>query len=208
MVPLQPWTAPGLADPITKVESMARLRNRIRRVVVDGEPVATGVIVVGDAAMATNPWYGKGCSLAGIAAAALSDALAAHGRDRVALARAMDEAMRAEMEPHYTLACRQDDDRMKLHTALHDGTEPDAVAAATRDFILNGLVPATRADPDVFRRFFRSFNMLDAPDELMADPAVLEAAATAHATKDQRPPRPALGPPRDELLATMMTAAG
>jgi hypothetical protein len=120
----------------------------------------------------------------------------------------MDEAMRAEMEPHYTLACRQDDDRMKLHTALHDGTEPDAVVAATRDFILNGLIPATRADPDVFRRFFRSFNMLDAPDELMADPAVLEAAATAHATKDQRPPRPALGPPRDELLATMMTAAG
>jgi 2-polyprenyl-6-methoxyphenol hydroxylase-like FAD-dependent oxidoreductase len=208
MTPLEPWTAAGLADPITKVESMARLRNRIRRMVVDGEPVATGVIVVGDAAMATNPWYGKGCSLAGIAAAALADALAAHGRDRVALALAMDEAMSAEMEPHYALARRQDDDRMKLHAALQDGTEPDAVVAATRDFILNGLIPATRADPDVFRRFFRSFNMLDAPDDLMADPVVLEAASTAHATKDQRPPRPALGPPREELLATMTTAAG
>ena len=119
---------------------------------------------------------------------------------------AMDEATRTEMEPHYALACRQDDDRMKLHAALQEGTEPDAAAAAARDFVLHGLLPAARLDPDVFRRFFRSFNMLDAPDALMADPAVLEAASIAHAAKDQRPPRPALGPPRDELLAVMATA--
>ena len=206
LTPLAPWTADGLADPITGVESMARLRNRIRRLVVDGEPVVTGLIVIGDAAMATNPWYGKGCSLAGIAAQALSEALTTHGRDRVALAHAMDEAMSTVMEPHYALACRQDDDRIKLHAALHEGSEPDAAAAAARDFVLHGLLPAARSDPDVFRRFFRSFNMLDAPDALMVDPVVLEAASTAHAAKEQRPPRPALGPPRDELLAVMATA--
>lgn len=204
--PLAPWTTAGLADPITGVESMARLRNRIRRFVVDGQPVATGLVVIGDAAMATNPWYGKGCALAGIAAAALSDALATHGRDRLALALAMDEAMRMDMEPHYTLACRQDADRMKLHTAMHEGTEPDAMAAATRDFILNGLLPATRVDPDVFRRFFRSFNMLDAPDALLTDPIVVEAATKAFAGKDERPPLPTLGPPRGELLAVMAAA--
>ena len=36
LTPLEPWTQPDLADPITGVESMARLRNRIRRFVVDG----------------------------------------------------------------------------------------------------------------------------------------------------------------------------
>ena len=71
-----------------------------------------------------------------------------------------------------------------------------------------GCFPASRADPDVFRSFFRSFNMLDAPDALLADPIVLEAAAAAHATKDQRPPAPTLGPPREELLAVMATAIG
>ncbi len=35
LVPLEPWTEEGLADPISGVESMARLRNRIRRFVVD-----------------------------------------------------------------------------------------------------------------------------------------------------------------------------
>lgn len=206
LVPLEPWTSDGLADPITGVESMARLRNRIRRFVVDGQPVATGVVVIGDAALATNPWYGKGCSLAGIAATELSAALLEHGRDRVALALAMDRSVRDELEPHYAVACRQDADRMKLHRALHDGSEPDAVASATRDFVLNGLIPATRQDPDVFRRFFRSFNMLDAPDALFADPVVLSAAGTALAAKGERPPPPTLGPPRDELLEVIATA--
>lgn len=208
LTPLAPWTIDGLADPITDVESMARLRNRIRRFVVDGRPVAEGLVVIGDAGLATNPWYGKGCSLAGIGAEALSAALAEHGRDRRAVALAMDEAQRAEMEPHYALALRQDADRIKLHEAMLAGTEPDAMATATKDFIVNGLIPATRTDPDVFRAFFRSFNMLDAPDALLADAKVLGAAMAAHAAKDQRPPAPVLGPERDELLGLMAAAAG
>jgi flavin-dependent dehydrogenase len=175
--------------------------------VVDGTPVATGLVVIGDAAITTNPWYGKGCSQAGIAAEALSAALRAHGRDRVALALAMDEAMRTEIEPHYVSSCTQDAERIKLHTALRDGSEPDPVAAATRDFVLNGLIPATRVDPDVYRAFFRSFNMLDHPEALLADPQVLAAAGAAHAAKDARPPEPDLGPPRDELLAVMSAAS-
>jgi 2-polyprenyl-6-methoxyphenol hydroxylase-like FAD-dependent oxidoreductase len=205
--PLEPWTADGLAEPITGVESMARLRNRIRRFVIDGVPVATGLVVIGDACLATNPWYGKGCSQAGIAADALSNALVEHGRDRVALALAMDQAVRTELEPHYTLAVRQDADRMRLHAATHAGTEPDPMALATRDFIINGLLPASRSDAHVFRRFFRAFNMLDAPDALMADPAVLQAAMAAHATKDQRPAAPQLGPERNGFLAVMATAS-
>jgi 2-polyprenyl-6-methoxyphenol hydroxylase-like FAD-dependent oxidoreductase len=206
LVPLEPWTEDGLADPITGVESMARLRNRVRRFVVDGEPVVTGLIPIGDAAIATNPWYGKGCALAGIGAEALSDALMEHGRDRTALALAMDAAMRTEMEPHYELACRQDADRMKLHAASRDGSDPDPGAAAAREFVLEGLIPATRSDADVFRAFFRSFNMLDDPNALLADPQVLAAAGAALAAKDERPPAPTLGPPRDELLEVMAAA--
>lgn len=206
LTPLAPWTIEGLAEPITGVESMAGLRNRIRRFVVDGEPVVTGLVVIGDAALATNPWYGKGCSQAGVAADALASTLAHHGSDRVAVAHAMDLAMRAELEPHYALAVRQDADRTKLNTARREGAEPDPVAAATRDFILNGLIPATRTDPDVFRAFFRAFNMLDLPDALMANPKVLEGAMTAHAQRDQRPPAAKLGPDVDEFLAVMAAA--
>jgi 2-polyprenyl-6-methoxyphenol hydroxylase-like FAD-dependent oxidoreductase len=205
---LDPWTADGVADPISDVESMARLQNRMRRFVVDGEPVVTGLVVIGDAAMATNPWYGKGCSTAGIAADALSRALGAHGRDRAAIAHAMNRAMREDIEPHFRLACQQDADRIELHAASLAGTEPDPAAAATRDFVVNGLLPASRTDADVFRAFFRSFNMLDDPNALLADPKVLAATIAAHAAKDDRPPPPDLGPPRDELLAVMAAATG
>ena len=207
LTPLAPWTADGLAEPITGVESMAGLRNRLRRFVVDGQPVAPGLVVIGDALQGSNPWYGKGMALAGIAAHGLSNALVAHGRDRTALAHAMDAVVRTEMEPHYVLACRQDADRIGLHAAMHDGSEPDAMAAATRDFILNGLLPASRMDADVFRAFFRSFNMLDAPDALMADQKVMGAAFAAHAAKDERPPAPKLGPDRAEFLAVMAAAS-
>ena len=115
----------------------------------------------------------------------------------------MDEAMRAEMEPHYELACRQDADRMQLHASLRDGSDPDPAAESMRDFILNGLIPASRVDPEVFRAFFRSFNMLDDPNALLTDPDVLAKAGAAHAAKDERPPAPKLGPPRDEFLAVM-----
>ena len=207
LTPLGPWTEDGLADPTTDVEVMARLTNRIRRFVVDGEPVATGLVVIGDAAVTTNPWYGKGCAQAGIAAEALSAALREHGRDQLAVALAMDAAVRTELEPHYVSSCRQDADRIKLHAALHDGSEPDAAAAATRDFIMEGLIPASRADPDVYRAFFRSFNMLDEPDALLANAQVMAAAFSAYAAKDERPPEPDLGPARDELLAVMSTTS-
>lgn len=198
--PLEPWTADGLAEPITGVEVMAKLRNRLRRFVIDGQPVVSGLVVIGDAALATNPWYGKGCSTAGMAAEALSDAIAAHAPDRKALALAMHDAMTKEIEPHHALSCRQDADRIKLHEVIQTGDEPDAQAAATRDFIQNGLIPATRQDPDVFRAFFRSFNMLEPPDALFTNPAVLEAAQAAHATKHEREPDPAAGPERQVLL--------
>jgi hypothetical protein len=208
LIPLEPWTADGLADPITDVEAMARLENRIRRFVVDGVPVVTGLAVIGDASMTTNPWYGKGCSQAGIAAEALSAALRTHGRDRTAVMLAMDDATRTELEPHYQISCMQDADRTKLHVARSEGREPDPAAAAARDFILNGLIPASRVDPDVFRSFFRAFNMLDAPGALFQDPVVMAAAGAAHATKDERPPLPTLGPSRDELIAIMSTSVG
>ena len=118
--------ADGLADPITGVEAMARLRNRIRRFVVDGEPVATGLVVIGDAAIATNPWYGKGCSTGRHRGrGAVGGAARARPRPgRRSRSRWTTRCAR-ELEPHYDMSCRQDADRIKLHTALHDGGEPD-----------------------------------------------------------------------------------
>ena len=165
--------------------------------------------MIGDAAVTTNPWYGKGCAQAGIAAEALSAALREHGRDGVGVALAMDEAMRTELEPHYVASCAQDADRIKLHAASHDGSDPDPVSAATRDFILNGLIPATRDRPRRVPGLLPLVQHARRPQRAVGRPAgARRRPAPRHATKDERPPQPELGPPRDELLAVMAAASG
>ena len=54
---------------------MAKIEDRYHRFVVDGEPVATGVVAVGDAWACTNPSLGRGATLALHARVALRDTL-------------------------------------------------------------------------------------------------------------------------------------
>ena len=81
LVPAQAWLD-GRAEPITGVHLMAGLRNRKRRFVVNGRPIADGFAAVGDASVCTNPLYGRGCSLAVVHAFGLADALREHARRR------------------------------------------------------------------------------------------------------------------------------
>jgi hypothetical protein len=50
-------------EPITDVLSMAGISDRYRRFVLDGVPVATGIISVGDSWACTNPSLGRGITL-------------------------------------------------------------------------------------------------------------------------------------------------
>lgn len=61
-----PMTAEWIdrALPISDLSVMAGLANRYRRMVVDDRPVATGLALVGDASLHTNPILGQGVSLA------------------------------------------------------------------------------------------------------------------------------------------------
>ena len=50
------------AEPLDDAPAvMAKIEDRYRRFVVDGRPVATGVVVVGDSWACTNPSLGRGC---------------------------------------------------------------------------------------------------------------------------------------------------
>jgi hypothetical protein len=69
------------------------------------------------------------------------------------------------------------------------------------DLMRHGLFPATRLDPDVFRAFIRAFNLLDAPDTLLADATIIGRVLEVYQDRDSRPPEEPLGPPRREMLA-------
>ena len=209
LVATAPWLD-GRAEPITEqVHAMAGLLNRWRDHVVDGQPVATGVLPVGDAVLCTNPLYGRGCSTAFWSAHLMADAVAAHPDDPCAMALAYDHALRAEIFPWYRAGVDQDGEARRVAAALLAGEDPDGDAGDPRTFMRSvfreGLVPALRSDAVVLRAFFRSLNLLSAPDAMMKDADVSARVLAAWQDRENRPPEPALGPKhRTELLAAIV----
>ncbi len=213
MQPITPWLAPGMSEAITDVHPMARLRNRIRRFVVEGRPAALGVVAVGDAHTCTNPLYGRGCSLGMVHAELLADAVAAHDGFDEAFHLEFEAVTAREVEPWYVAAVTQDRmQRAEAHRLLlesrgevppeGDGGEDPAVVQRRfmRSVLREGLLPAVRTDAAVFRAFLRGFNLLESPEALMRDTAVMAKVFEAYQTRDEREPDPPLGPDRAALL--------
>ena len=199
------------SEPITDVHVMARLLNRRRWFLDDGNPLVLGLHAVGDAHTCTNPLYGRGCSLAVVQAQLLTDALAEHGLDHHARALAFETATEREITPWYRAAVAQD--RMTRRDTTRRDRDDDGDDAAsedpremTRRVLRDGLVPALRTDPVVLRAFLRMFNLLQPPDSLLSDGDVLTRVMAVYADRGSRPAEPSPGPGRDELLATLSAA--
>ncbi len=203
LVAVAPWRAEDVADPITDVHVMAGLRNRLRPLVDDHGPIVHGLVSVGDAAVCTNPLYGRGCSLAFVHAFGLADALAAHGGDLDGVARAFAGFTDRELVPWYRSAVLQDAQARAMQADVPPGDPRAFMQAVFRD----GLLPAMRTSPVVFRAFVRWFNLLVTPDTLMADPEVVNAVLAAYNDREHHPPAPVLGPDRAELLSRFAVLA-
>lgn len=187
---------PAQAVPITDVQVMGGLINRLRRFVdAQGSPLVTGFHAIGDAHTTTNPLYGRGCSLAMVQAALLADAFEAHPADPVARAEAYEQASAREVEPWYHFAI--DGDALRSV----DAVEPDDPRFTLRDILRVGV-----AEPELLPKTLRALTLLDTPDVVASDHrfvATLAALRTEHAAKlaarRAEGYRPALT--RDDLLA-------
>jgi 2-polyprenyl-6-methoxyphenol hydroxylase-like FAD-dependent oxidoreductase len=179
------WRAEGVSDPITDVHVMAGLRNRYRQV------VASGFAAVGDAAVCTNPLYGRGCSLALVHAFALADALPDLDAFR--------DATERELVPWFKSAVMQD----AQARAMHEELPAEDPRAFMQSVFREGLLPAMRTSPVVFRAFVRWFNLLVTPETLMADTEVIADVMAAYQDRENHPAPAPLGPERDELVAAL-----
>ena len=208
LVAAAPWLD-GRAEPITaQVHVMAGLLNRWRDYVVDGRPVATGIVPVGDAILCTNPLYGRGCSTAFWGAHLLTEAVAAYGSDTHDVLLAYDASLRTEIHPYYRSSVDADTEARRVAAALLAGDDPDADTSDPRTFMRgvfrDGLLPAMRTDQVVLRAFLRNLNLLTPPEMLMKDPEVGARVLAAWQDRENRVTEPALGPARrDDLLASL-----
>jgi 2-polyprenyl-6-methoxyphenol hydroxylase-like FAD-dependent oxidoreductase len=209
---LQPWLA--VSEPVTEAHGMANLRNTRRYFVEDGEPLALGVLAIGDALIHANPLTGRGCSLAWMSAYVLADAVERNPDDLRALALDLESAVESSLEPWLRMQMRQDESAIEMNRALRRGEDPWQIErpdgtrdnrAYMRSVLREGLGPAMRSNLELMRKFSRVMHMLDTPQDLVSDPNVMKLVLEAYETRHERP-SPVRGPSRDEMVELLAAA--
>ena len=189
--------------PITPVQAMGGLINRIRRFVdASGAPLAHGFFALGDAHTCTNPLYGRGSSLAVLQATLAADALAAHPDDRDAAARAYEAACADRVEPWFDVSVMTDaaakptGERAAVPSSTGSPAAPRLDLATLRRIAASG-------DPELAVIVARTMSLLLTPQEVFGDPEVVERLASASSVErpvdPNKPQRPRIT--RDDILA-------
>jgi hypothetical protein len=181
-------------EPITDVKVMAKIEDRQRTYVIDGEPVATGLVPLADAWACTNPSLGRGMSMGLVHAAALRTLVR-----EVPLTEARPLALRwheltmERVEPHFVDTIAYDRHRLAEIDATIEGRpyEPDDDGCTLTKALENSMTK----DPDLLRGFIDVVSLIDTAANVVSRPGVAEKA-TALAD-----PTPLPGPDRAGLLA-------
>ncbi|MHB1910849.1 MAG: FAD-dependent oxidoreductase [Acidimicrobiales bacterium] len=191
--------ATGPLEPIGPVRAMGGLLNRTRSFLDDdARPTVLGFHTVGDAHTATNPLYGRGCSLALVQAVALADALADNPHDPVARAVAYETACLEKVKPWFEVSVQMD----------KAGADPTGFAAGGGDDAegakkMAALFVAAATDPVIGRAMARFWNLMATPAQMMGDPDLIARVVAVMDNPDAYPVPPREGPSRDQLLAVL-----
>jgi 2-polyprenyl-6-methoxyphenol hydroxylase-like FAD-dependent oxidoreductase len=195
--PLAAHWADGV--PISGLDVFAGIEDRYRCLLVDGEPVATGVLAVGDAWACTNPSVGRGASMAILHARLLRDLLReTDPEDHDKLARRFHEVTAGVAEPLFRSTLWYDRHRLAEIEADIVGepyrpADPAWIAA-------KALAAASLSDPDLLREQSSIGAFIATGQEVFARPGVLDRAMALGAGSPQYP---LPGPTRAELLTTI-----
>lgn len=182
-----------------EIAVMAGIEDRYRRYVVDGEPVATGIVSVGDAWAATNPTLGRGISIGARHARLLRDVVREVGTDDPEkLARRFDEETEAQQAPWYRSTVWHDRHRTADFQHAIEGTDREPDELWDRFLAFEG---AAFSDMTLLPHFLSTFRIDRRPEEVLADPEVVGHMER----RGLRTPADA-GPSRAELLSAVAGA--
>ncbi len=187
-------------DPITDVFPMGGLHNTLRRLVVDGTPVATGLLAIGDSVCTTNPTLGRGLALALARAADLADTLGEYVGDPAGRALALDRLVAAHVAPFYQDQAAIDAARLAMmrHTIFGEPAPSPPLAADRVSY--PQLRVAGCYDPVAFRAFWKINGMVCSPEQVYTDPHVVRCTQEAlgqhgAALRWPNPPASSCSPP-------------
>jgi 2-polyprenyl-6-methoxyphenol hydroxylase-like FAD-dependent oxidoreductase len=179
-----------------KIVSMSKIEDRVRTFHVDGVPIVTGVVAVGDAWACSNPSLGRGASLGMLHGLLLRDLLGGVDvKDPFEFAGAFAAATDAQLRPWFDWT--RSTDRHRL-AQVEAGISGEPYEPHDEDYELEqSLASASTRDHDLLRVLLRGALVLERPREALSRLDLFDRVnELGGAWRDE----PALGPDRDELL--------
>jgi 2-polyprenyl-6-methoxyphenol hydroxylase-like FAD-dependent oxidoreductase len=178
-------------EAVTEVTPMAATVNTQRSFVIDGQPVATGLVPVGDAWGFTNPSIGRGITLGLMHAVDVAPVVAAHAGDPATMAKEWERATneRAALWHDATVSF----DRIRgpeieaYRQGLPDPHDPNDISVAGP----RAFVSASHYDPQCLAWFGEVASCISLPDQVVAREGVLEKVLeVALSNPPYQPPHP------------------
>jgi 2-polyprenyl-6-methoxyphenol hydroxylase-like FAD-dependent oxidoreductase len=183
-------------EPISEMMAMGGVLDRYRRPLHDGQPLLTGIALLGDACTCTNPSLGRGMSLGLLHAQCLREVVSSHLEDPLEFAQAWDAATEARLTPWYRETVAEDRTRLSEIEALREGLEPPQPSEPSQA-LRQTLLTAMLHDPGLFRAFLESRSCLTPLSETFERAGVPERIREL-AGQHERLQMP--GPDREDLL--------
>jgi 2-polyprenyl-6-methoxyphenol hydroxylase-like FAD-dependent oxidoreductase len=181
-------------EPISDIRTMAGILDRYRRYLVDGRPVATGVVAVGDAWACTNPSAGRGLSVGILQAQRLRSVIREGLDDPETFVCRYDAVTESDVSPFFRSQIAADRIRVAEMDAVRNGLEPPTPTPEAR-----AVSTALLYDPDVFRGVIELVTCLAHEGEVFSRPGFMDKV---EACRDKEPfTIPGLD--RDHLLALL-----
>jgi 2-polyprenyl-6-methoxyphenol hydroxylase-like FAD-dependent oxidoreductase len=180
-----------------EIKVIAKIEDRYRRFVVDGRPVATGVVAVADSWACTNPSLGRGASIGLMHAVALRDLLQAEMEHPEALVARWDEVTEATVTPWYSDTLWLDRHRLAEVDASIGG-EP-YLPSEQKWELLKALDFGGALDPALLRARVRNAMVISLLDDVL-DELGRETVLSVGGGWREAPP---MGPSRNELLGAV-----
>ena len=186
-------------EPLTDVGAMSGIVDRRRGLVVNGTPVVTGLVTVGDSACCTNPSLGRGMTMGFMHAAGTVEVIGKHLDDPLTLAVEHDRMTQTRVIPWYQATVEFDRARKaQMDAAIEGRPAPQPTGPAA--LFQQAFGKAMLYDADVFRAMMEIIMMQALPEEVFTRPGF---ASRVSAAAEGREAFIAPGPSRAELLGAL-----
>ena len=168
---LKPWVDPTKSKSTTSSFGMGNIKAVWNHFVQNGAPLAQNYFAVGDAALYTNPLYGRGCST-GIIHSHLLTRLLRDYQDPVQRALVFDQWTEQELRPIFKTSLNEDKNGIKRARAVLAGKTLNKAQGFKKQLILafsDALGRASQEHIHVLRGALKTFNLMEKPGEFLKD---------------------------------------